>query len=1511
MPISTSKISISTQAKISKNSGMVDTTSSSPASSTSSTQGRSTGGQDRNLNVNSASRATARADSENVLRSKSESSSSSGSSLAAVAEKDAVSQVASQKTVQDAVRAETLKSSTRNDSRQQARKEGAAAESSSRRSARSTLASTFGSATSNPAVVDTVNSSFASTSSDTASQSGGLPSPTSIAKAIDIVAADVKVSQRLETDQGKQALLSLIDTQQSVSVADIASTPGISLGLGNAVSTTTPSGNGVIPATSDPETRVTPSPRSGSDRIVDNAVSNEINLNIPETSADVSITVNSSNVGLASLGMNVQTPEIIGIFDFPTFFDDEKNPTPAAQALDVQYQFKQAGLTAITNLLSPYSSNLSPLEKLYADGFEDNAIALEYYESIKGTIVPLLRAIDFMDSNPQQKPATNLALYENVYYKFEDVYALNRKILQNFMIEELKLDERIVRSFRNTAGFLQVASDIGSIMLYGVRSLESRTYSDTDGFKIFNPSAASISRANTIVSALSADLDSTSSLPVSNILSADIDEIVSVVNRSYMYATSKISDITPASAVSLYVTNISSGDVLLAGTSPSSIAACAFGTQNDGRRYLPLETSIVSRPDVTFGTGREVFVNDLLTGATAASSTGETLDYCAEVVGRLLGENTTDDDDVANILADAFLGKYADSASFPLSTYLVRKCLESFSSMIETYSLNQPQSQYNDILSLNIISLTNKQGYFAWIWKYLKLLAGSSRSSSGSSSEAYTTALETYREGMLDYFVAEISSQTSDFSRSADVGSLGSQSVVSSTGTGTIRTLLATVFGADGGMFKFIVSPALSYIDNVASSRSSDTISFSTRAGQISVDAVLACCLRIFQQICETGVTISYVPPSSQAGSKTNSPYSYSSRRFNSALYYPDQLNSVKYLCDSMTSYTTDSSLASSLTSTISDAGTLQFARDFCRPIQEILTNLIKQDVYFIYLMRCISGFANSVRVINQPTSAVAEESSGRSVMSGGGSTASTVSPRVGNQSGALSSLLQDISSNSYTSYFAGRVPAADQAYFVENFSEDQLLTSIASNIVLGKRSQDHPFFPVGKVVNAFEMQNLKTYLQNLDFRTNNLSDRNRILAVGLPAGLRSYLRLQNSASSNGDDSDYRLIIRLFARNQRQDSDPIVIADFNFDTRVFVLGGGLSGDNFLNNSYESLNSLFMNTPFKRVKGVNAIESISPDSGNVGYLINHYNDYYCKLLLKSLLGVDLAEHNFCFDKTITSFSPDASKVDTLQRIVADISSKYTGTQEELAIFTEALKRTIFFNSLSYQARAIYTKIFDRIFCIPINLDALMMTRSDILLQDIFCVVYLSDGTTPASYAIPFALQNEINTGSAATDAESGGASAGTRARDTQSLYDSVQRPDNIVEQFRGTDAGRQLDALLNNPSGGSFLPAYTDRAMQSAIEAGMLDESVDRGEFMSMFVQSESLLQNVLTGNPGSSAEEITRSLRNSLGPNVTQAALTAQQSLLSTNASTMRDISAITNQVYSRYSAASNYYRRS
>jgi len=532
-------------------------------------------------------------------------------------------------------------------------------------------------------------------------------------------------------------------------------------------------------------------------------------------------------------------------------------------------------------------------------------------------------------------------------------------------------------------------------------------------------------------------------------------------------------------------------------------------------------------------------------------------------------------------------------------------------------------------------------------------------------------------------------------------------------------------------------------------------------------------------------------------------------------------------------------------------------------------------------------------------------------MMSGGGGTVSTVSSGVRNASGALSSLFQDVSSNSsYTSYFAGRVPAADQAYFVENFSEDQLITSIASNIVLRKRSQDHPFFPLGKVVNAFEMQNLKTYLQNLDFRTNNLSDRNRILAVGLPAGLRSYLRLQNSTSSNGDDSDYQLIIRIFARNQRQDSDPIVIADFKFDTRVFVLGG-LNREDFLNNSYESLNSLFMNTPFKRVKGVNAIESISPGSGNVGYLINHYNDYYCKLLLKSLLGVDLAEHNFCFDKTITSFSPDASKVDTLQRIVADISSKYTGTQEELAIFTEALKRTIFFNSLSYQARSIYTKIFDRIFCIPINLDALMMTRSDILLQDIFCVVYLSDGTTPASYAIPFALQNEINTGSAATDAESGGTSAGTRARDTQSLYDNVQRPDNIVEQFRGTDAGRQLDALLNSPSGGSFLPAYTDRAMQSAIEAGMLDESVDRGELMSRFVESESLLQNVLTGNTGGSAEEIASSLRNNIGPDVIQAALTTQQNLLGTNASTMRDISTITNvsQVYSRYSAASNYYR--
>jgi hypothetical protein len=133
----------------------------------------------------------------------------------------------------------------------------------------------------------------------------------------------------------------------------------------------------------------------------------------------------------------------------------------------------------------------------------------------------------------------------------------------------------------------------------------------------------------------------------------------------------------------------------------------------------------------------------------------------------------------------------------------------------------------------------------------------------------------------------------------------------------------------------------------------------------------------------------------------------------------------------------------------------------------------------------------------------------------------------------------------------------------------------------------------------------------------------------------------------------------------------------------------------------------------------------------------------------------------------------------------------------------------------------------------------------------------------------------------------------------------------MEQFRGTDAGRQLDALVNNPSGGSFLPAYTDRAMQAAIEAGMLDESVDRGELMSRFVESESLLQNVLAGNPGGSPEEITSSLRNNLSSAVTQAALTAQQNLLGTNASTMRDISTITNvgQIYSRYSAASNYYR--
>lgn len=1498
MPISTSKVSISTQAKITKNSGLVDTGNASPASATSSSQVRATGGSDRNLNVNSSSRTSARAESSQVSKSKNDSSSSVNLSIAAVAEKDAAAQSASQQSVLKVVKDETTKSVALNSSRERARKETTSAEASSRQRTRATLASTLGSAATNkPAVTETVSPAINAGDADVASDPP--PSPINIASANNIVANDVQVAQRLELDQGKQTFQSLVDTQLNVTVAEqaAAARPG--------VSTTTPSGTGVIPAT-DSGTRVTPSPRNGSDRIVDNAISSEIDLNIPEASTDVSITVNSSNVGLAALGMNVQTPEIIGIFDFPTFFDDENNPTSAAQALDVQYQFKQAGLTAITNLLAPYASNLGPLEKLYKDGFEDNAVTLEYYEAIKSTIVPLLRAIDFMDSNPQQKTATNLSLYENVFYKFEDVYSLNRKILQNFMVEELHIDERVVRSFRNTAGFLQVASDIASIMLYGARSLESRSYTDTDGFKIFGPSTASITRANTIVASLATDLDTTSSLPVSSILSADVDELVSAVNRSYMFATSGISDITVASAISLYVTSISDGDVLLSGTPASSIAACAFGTQNGGSRYLPLETSIVSRSDVSFGTGREIFVNDFLTGATAATSTGETLDYCAEVVGRLLGDSTTNDDDVANILADAFLKRNQDAASFPVSTYLVRKCLESISSMIETYSLNQPQARYSDILALNIIALTNKQGYFSRIWKYLKLLAGSSESNSGSASEAYSTALTSYRENLLRYFESEISSQSADFNKTANAGQLGNQSIVSATGTTTIRSVLESVFDPDGGMFRYIVNPALSYLSEVESDRSGN-ISFSGRAGAIGIDAVFATCLRIFQQICENGLTISYVPPSSQTDSQTRSPYAYSARRFNSALYYPDQVNSVKYLCEALTSYTTDSSLSSALTSTISDDSTLQFSRDFCRPIQETLTNLVKQDVYFIYLIRCVSGFANSIgefSYFSQETSVATGESTGeRSIIRGAG----TISD---SQSSALSSLLQNISTN--VTYFSGRVPAADQAYFVENFSDDQLITSIASNLTLGKRSQDHPFFPVSKVVNAFEMQNLKTYLQNLDFRTNNLSDRNRILAVGLPAGLRSYLRLQNSASNSGSDSDYQLIIRLFARNQRQDSDPIVIADFKFDTRVFVLGG-LSSDDFLNNSYESLSSLFMNTPFRRIKGVNSIESITPDSGNLGYLINHYNDYYCKLLLKSLLGVDLAEYNFCFDKTITSVSPDASKIDTLQRIVADISSKYTGTQEELAIFTEALKRTIFFNSLSYQARAIYTKIFDRIFCIPINLDALTYSRSDILLQDIFCVVYLSDGTTPAAYSIPFALQEEINTGSAATEAESGGTSAGTRARDTQSLYDNIHRSDNIIEQFMGTDAGRQIEALVNSPSGGSFLPAYTDRAMQAAIEAGMLDETMDRGELMSRFVESESLLQNLQTGSPGSSAEEITRSLRNNLSSAVTQAALSAQQSLLNTNASTAREIASANvniSQVYSRYSAASNYYRR-
>jgi len=335
---------------------------------------------------------------------------------------------------------------------------------------------------------------------------------------------------------------------------------------------------------------------------------------------------------------------------------------------------------------------------------------------------------------------------------------------------------------------------------------------------------------------------------------------------------------------------------------------------------------------------------------------------------------------------------------------------------------------------------------------------------------------------------------------------------------------------------------------------------------------------------------------------------------------------------------------------------------------------------------------------------------------------------------------------------------SADQVFtevinFLKVKGKNTLLTlsrdSLMTSKYLHKGYQNHRLYQYHTALKHFDSSQISNMVQSLtnthsfldssttyDFVPSELITRRRkIIIAGIPAGVIEYLRYKGAWLKY--DSRYLrstyLKISVHRRNLQDDTDIVAPKVFYFDTASYILEGLNDVEDAASrrSDTQSMTQLFSNTAKDLTMfDPTTIESIgSPNSGYENGLIrytgtqlsiteagqevyqNHFFDYYLKMYLKVVLGIDVFEDSFPFNESETlSSTCDADKKEIfdsfMDRIIETLdfgNEPVEILKQEFAKTSSLISQSTPFSSVKNRNKAIFSRIFDRVFCLYVDID----------------------------------------------------------------------------------------------------------------------------------------------------------------------------------------------------------------
>jgi len=301
--------------------------------------------------------------------------------------------------------------------------------------------------------------------------------------------------------------------------------------------------------------------------------------------------------------------------------------------------------------------------------------------------------------------------------------------------------------------------------------------------------------------------------------------------------------------------------------------------------------------------------------------------------------------------------------------------------------------------------------------------------------------------------------------------------------------------------------------------------------------------------------------------------------------------------------------------------------------------------------------------------------------------------------------------------------------------TKDQVSLSGAMLYGMRNLSANYPYIPTTQVITQGMVNNMMRFFSSSGFT--DPDKKYRILVVGLPAGLLESLRDQ-TATQTGDSfySDTTMVRLVVHRRNLVESAATSTLVFPFDTSTHIIEGFI-GDPASTplptsagevRSRTKFNSFSLKKDLSNATGfVSSVISPRQDWSSVqggpqtqinrapgpqatvsAMTSNTMADYYLKMYLKLLMGIDLSEGTFMLDPDTSLYSgPDTESSTLFAELMqkARDFSQYTGrtpeTQLEFTRLSSEISRSALFNSKRYHNQITGSKIFDRVFCLLID------------------------------------------------------------------------------------------------------------------------------------------------------------------------------------------------------------------